>query len=199
MAVMDNDKPRYTAEEFYKMIPETNLKVELIDGEIVSDYPLDELMRGSTETLLAGPSATHQRIVKRLTSAFDSHIIANKGKCEVFVSPFDVEFDDRNVYQPDVFIICDRDKITENKILGAPDLVVEVLSPSNKKHDLTDKYTQYYRSGVREYWIVDPFKELTIVYRFGEPIDISFYTFDKPIPVGIWEGRCEIVIAEMLG
>ena len=53
MAVMDNDKPRYTAEDFYKMIPETNLKVELIDGEIVSDYPLDELIRGSTETLLA--------------------------------------------------------------------------------------------------------------------------------------------------
>ena len=198
MAVMDNDKPRYTAEEFYKMIPETNLKVELIDGDIVSDYPLDELMRGSTETLLAGTSAAHQKIVGRLFSRFDSFIMKNGGSCQTFVSPYDIELDEYNTVQPDVLIICDPSKVSEKKGLGAPDLVVEVVS-SNRSDDYNRKLALYKKFGVREYWIVDPSEQRTIVYLFGETVHINFYTFDKPIPVGIWEGRCEVVIAELLG
>lgn len=199
MGITENDKRIYTAEEYYKMIPETTRKVELINGEIVSEYPLDELMRGDVKTsLMAGPTVEHQKIVGRLFSSFDSFIIKNKGKCNAFVSPLDVELDSRNVYQPDVFIVCDSDKISDKRIYGAPDLVVEVLSESNKKHDLTDKYAEYISSGVREYWIVDPSKKQTIVCLFRDPVDISFYPFDKPVPVGIWDGALEITIAELL-
>lgn len=200
MAITESDKPRYTAEEFYKMIPETTRKVELINGEIVSDYPLDELIKGDVIiTTLAGPTVKHQRIAGRLYSSFDSFIVSNKGKCEAYISPLDVELDDRNVYQPDVFIVCDRDKITDKRIIGAPDLVVEVLSPSSKRHDLIEKCNKYADSGVREYWVIDPEKKMTMVYLFGKTTDISFYPFDKPVPVGIWDGALEVTIAELTG
>ncbi len=200
MAITENEKPRYTAEEYYKMIPETNRKVELINGEIVSDYPLDELIKGDVvTTILAGPTTKHQDIVGGMFYSLYSFIKANKVSCTAYTAPLDVELDDRNVYQPDVFIVCDRDKITDKRIIGAPDLVVEVLSPSSKKHDIVDKYTKYANSGVREYWIIDPSEERTIVYLFGETVNIGFYDFDQPIPVGIWDNKLEINIAELLG
>lgn len=200
MGITEKDKPKFTAEEYYKMIPETNRKVELINGEIVSDYPLDELIRGEVFTkTLAGPTIEHQTIVTGLSFEFLSYIRKNKGKCQSFVSPLDVEFDDKNVYQPDVFIVCDPSKIGEKRVYGAPDLVVEVLSESSKKHDMVDKYAKYISGGVREYWIVDPFKKQTIVCLLGEPADIGFYPFDQPIPVGIWDNDLQITIADILG
>ena len=193
-----NEKKKYTAEEFYKLIPETNLKVELIDGKIVSDYPLEDLISGNTEKMLAGTTAVHQTIVGRLFSRFDNFILQNKGGCRTFISPFDVKIDEENTVQPDVMIICDQSKITDKKAFGAPDLVVEVTS-SNRSDDYHRKLRLYKMNGVREYWIVDPSEELTIVYLFGETDHIVFYDFDKPIPVGIWDGRLEITIAELIG
>lgn len=184
MAIKENDKPRYTAEQFYAIIPEENTQAELINGEII---------------MLAGASTRHQQIVGEVHYALLSHIKRNKGGCSVFMSPYDVELDDRNVYQPDILVICDPSKIGDKRACGAPDLVIEVLSESNMKRDLTVKHAVYFSSGVREYWIVDPFKERTIVYRFDDPVDISFYPFDKPVPVGIWDGALEITIAELLG
>ena len=184
MAISENDKPRYTAEQFYAVIREENPHAELIDGEIV---------------MLAGASTRHQRIVLKISGRLDRHITENKGTCMVFTSPYDVEFDDRNVLQPDILVICDPSKIGDKRAYGAPDLVIEVLSESNMKRDLTTKLAVYSSAGVREYWIVDPFKDRTIVYRFDDPIDVSFYPFDKPVPVSIWEGALEINIAELIG
>ncbi|MCR5123390.1 MAG: Uma2 family endonuclease [Ruminococcus sp.] len=195
---VSNEKKKYTAEEFYKLIPETNLKVELIDGEIVSDYSLEDLISGTTESMPAGTTAVHQTIVGRLFSRFDNFILQNKGSCRTFVSPYDVELDERNTVQPDVMIICDPSKITNKKAFGAPDLVVEVVS-SNHTDDYNRKLQLYKNSGVREYWIVDPSEERTIVYLFGETIHISFYAFDQPIPVGIWDNKLEINISELPG
>jgi len=191
-----NEKKKYTAEEFYKLVPETNLKVELIDGEIVSDYPLEEIIKGSP-SLFAGASTVHQDIVGGVYSEFRAFVKANKGGCRTFVSPYDVEFDEYNTVQPDVMIICDQTKITDKKVLGAPDLVVEVVS-SNRSDDFVRKLQLYKNGGVREYWIIDPSEERTIVYTFGETDHISFYPFDKPIPVGIWDNGLEITVSELL-
>ena len=199
MAVKNNDKPRYTAEEFFKMIPETDIKVELINGEIVSDYPLDDLIKGiPAPEMFAGPTAEHQSVVVGLSYEFVSYIRRNKGRCRSFVSPLDVVLNDYTVFQPDVFIVCDPGKIKGNKVEGAPDLVVEVLSPGSKKRDIVDKYNAYSNGGVREYWIVDPIKKVTVVYQFGDTVDISFYPFDKPVPVGIWGNEHTVNISEML-
>ena len=184
MAITESDKPRYTAEQFYAIIPEENTHAELINGEIV---------------MLAGASTRHQKIVGEVHYALLSHIKQNKGGCSVFMSPYDVELDDRNVFQPDILVICDPSKIGEKRAYGAPDLVVEVLSPSNKRHDLIEKCNKYADSGVREYWVIDPEKKMTMVYLFGKTTDISFYPFDKPVPVGIWDGALEVTIAELTG
>ena len=120
------------------------------------------------------------------------------GECKALISPFEVVLDDSNIVEPDVFVICDRSKLDGKRAHGAPDLVVEVVS-SNRSDDFVRKLQLYKNSGVREYWIIDPFEERTIVYLFGETVNIGFFDFDQPIPVGIWENKLEINIAELLG
>ena len=177
-----NEKKKYTAEDFYKLVPETNERIELLDGEIVAQ---------------AAPSEIHQTITGRVFSRLDGHIMNNKGECKALISPFEVVLDDSNIVEPDVFVICDRSKLDGKRAHGAPDLVVEVVS-SNRSDDFVRKLQMYKNSGVREYWIIDPSEECTIVYLFGETVNIGFYDFDQPIPVGIWDNKLEINIAELL-
>ncbi len=184
MAIKENEKPRLNAAQFTAVTKFSNERLELLDGEIVA---------------LGAPSELHQTIAGRLFSSLDGHTIKNNGKCKVLISPFEVVLDDDNVVQPDLLVVCDRSKLDGKRANGAPDLVIEILSESSRKRDLVDKYVLYANSGVREYWIIDPSEERTIVYLFGETIRIGFYPFDKPIPVGIWDGALEITIAELLG
>lgn len=176
------EKKKYTAEDFYKLVPETNERIELLDGDIVAQ---------------AAPSEIHQTITGRVFSRLDGHIMNNKGECKALISPFEVVLDDSNIVEPDVFVICDRSKLDGKRAHGAPDLVVEVVS-SNRSDDFVRKLQLYKNSGVREYWIIDPSEERTIVYLFGETVNISFFDFDQPIPVGIWENKLEINIAGLL-
>ena len=183
MAVTENEKPRFTADQFFALISEEDVRAELLNGEIV---------------MQAGASTRHQRISNELSFALTSYVKKNGGKCSVFYAPYDVVLNDRNVVQPDVMVICDPTKLGEKKAYGAPDLVIEILS-EDKKRDLVTKHGIYAEGGVREYWIVDPFKDRVIVYYFGSIVDVSFYDFDKPVPVGIWDGELEINLAELLG
>ena len=97
--------------------------------------------------------------------------------------------------QPDVIIVCNKDNITKPRIVGAPDLVVEVLSPSNSMMDMVIKLHKYNKAGVREYWIVSPEEKKTLVYRLENSIeDMKFYDFDEEVPVGIWDGKCKVKI-----
>ena len=129
--------------EEYLALPETE-RMELLEG---------------IPYLLAAPSTAHQRIAG---SIYVQLFLSLEGKpCEPFIAPTDVflnEADERRptVVQPDVLVVCDRDKIAPNGIHGAPDLIVEVLSPGNTVQDLVRKIDLYFRFGVREYWIVDP-------------------------------------------
>jgi Uma2 family endonuclease len=108
------------------------------------------------------PTTRHQRIVREVFSALTAHF---RGKtCEPFSSPVDVVFDAHNVVQPDLIVVCDKEKISEANIQGAPDLVVEILSPSTSLKDKREKKAIYERFGVREYLIIHPLDE--IVERF---------------------------------
>lgn len=176
MAAIDMDR-KYTADEFFEIIPETNEKYELIDGEIV---------------MQAAPSTIHQRIVGGLYSEFRSFIKGNKGKCEPFISPYDVKLDDSNCLQPDFLVVCDPNKIDDKRCNGTPDFVAEVVS-GDRSLDFNKKLGLYKSFGVKEYWIVDPREERTVTYVFdnGKVTDVSIYPFDAPVPVDIFGERCK--------
>ncbi len=177
-----SEKKTYTADEFLALIGETNKSYELINGEIIAQ---------------AAPNILHQRISREVTYAFNSFIKSRGGKCEIFNAPTDVKLKDDTVVQPDIFIGCDPDKFDDHKYNGAPDLVIEIVS-SNRSDDFTKKLALYKSTGVREYWIIDPENERTVVYLFGESIGLNIYTFDMPIPVGIYDGEFSITVAEMI-
>jgi len=138
-----------------------------------------ELIDGEAYCLAPAPSATHQRIVVELITQLREMV--RDGECEAFVAPFDVRLPDEeaasrgapddaidSVVQPDVLVVCDPEKIEERGCLGAPDFVVEVLSPHTGSKDLIRKTDLYERRGVREYWIVQPAERVIIVRVLGE-------------------------------
>ena len=117
-----------------------------------------ELINGESYLMSPAPLRAHQRISMELSYQLRAFL---KGKpCEVFAAPFDVRlnadtFDD-TVVQPDLLIVCDRSKLDDKCCVGAPDMVVEILSPSTERHDRLVKFQTYQKAGVREYWIIDP-------------------------------------------
>lgn len=120
--------------------------------------------------------------------------------CYVYPAPFAVNLDaeDKNWVEPDVSVICDKNKLTDSGCSGAPDLVIEVVSASSRKMDYVLKNTLYEQAGVKEYWIVDPLKGASTVYRYQEDNSfITFYSFDTPVPVGIFDGF-SITFADLL-
>ncbi len=129
-----------------------------------------------------------------------SFIEKNKGTCVPFVAPSDVklsEEDDKTVVQPDVFVVCDRDIAKKRFFESAPDLVIEILSPSTKKHDSGLKMRKYKETGVREYWVVDSIQKHVVVHHF-ESTDIpKTYGFDAKVPVGIFDDNCLIDFEEI--
>ena len=175
MTALEKEK-KYTADEFLAM---ADLKgsYELIDGVIYDMSP--------------SPNQNHQRMIGRFFSAIDKYITDHKGKCEVLIAPSDVKIDDQNIVQPDIFIVCDPDKLDGQTCNGAPDWVIEILSPSNERHDTIDKLYKYSAAGVREYWIVDPMEERVIVYLLEAAKITGLYTFDDNIPVGIYKDAPE--------
>ena len=106
------------------------------------------------------------------------------------IAPLDVQLDrdDRTMVQPDVLVVCDRSKVVRRCVYGAPDFVVEILSPSTWEKDMYVKLGKYESAGVREYWIVDPKKKRVLVYDFEHTDFPALYTFTDQIPVGIFDG-----------
>ena len=175
---------KYTAEEFFKLTAENDSeRFELINGELLSQ---------------AAPSINHQRISMGLSVEIGGFIKNNKGRCEPFAAPTDVMLDNENIVQPDFFIVCDPSKINNDKrCIGAPDFIIEITS-SNYGRDYIDKLALYRKSGVREYWIVDPLYERVMVYFFEESSSPYIYTFDMSVPVGIYDGKLTINFKDMI-
>ena len=167
----------------YLALPDEQ-RVELIDGVFYD---------------MASPNALHQSIAGFLHTRLLDFVLDQKGSCYPFISPLDVQLnsDDYTVVQPDVLVLCDRSKFKDGRIFGAPDLVIEVLSPSTKKKDTQLKLFKYGDAGVREYWIVDPQKKVVIQYDLEHMDPPAIYGFDTSIPVLIWGGRCRIDLREM--
>ena len=124
----------------------------------------------------------------------DAHIRKNNGQCIAVASPSDVILheDSQNLFQPDIYVVCDRSKIRRSGIIGTPDLIVEILSSSTKRKDMTLKLGKYLDAGVREYWIVDPDQKKILVYLPGEEFDFKIYGFEDKVPVRIFDGTCEV-------
>ena len=163
----------YTLDDYYAL-PDDH-RAELIDGVLYD---------------MAAPSKVHQIITGFLFNKIWNHIDMRKGMCEVFVAPTDVRLDrdDHTMLQPDVIVKCESDDKELRCVEGAPDFVVEVLSPSTRKKDLFIKTRKYSEAGVRELWIVDPRDRRVIVYEFENNDVICMYTFEDEIPVGIYNG-----------
>ena len=118
-----------------------------------------ELIKGKIMAMSPAPARMHQKILRKINRAFDSHFAEHL--CEVYFAPFDVRFPDekgniKTVVQPDLCVICDPSKLDDRGCLGAPDLVVEILSPGNSKREMKDKFELYQENGVAEYWVVRP-------------------------------------------
>ncbi len=146
-------RKNYTYEDLQNF--EDEKRYELINGELY---------------LMSSPTTLHQKIVGEIYVQLHNYL---KGKkCQAFVSPLDVCLSgvknpkkEYNVVQPDILVVCDENKITKNMgIQGAPDLIIEVLSPTSKKHDTFVKYNLYQYYGVKEYWIVD--EDVGVIYQY---------------------------------
>lgn len=166
-----NQLESYTIEDIYAL-PEGK-RAELIDGRIY---------------YMAPPSWTHQRISSYLHNEIYTHIKSRKGKCEVLAAPFAVFLnkDDANYVEPDISVICDLEKLDEKGCHGAPDWIIEIVSSGSKSMDYFTKLFKYRTAGVREYWIVDPAKELVLAYRF-EQETMEQYSFGEKVFAGIFD------------
>ena len=162
----------YTLDDVYAL-PDGQ-RAELIDGKIY---------------YMAPPNTGHQRLLNFINTEINMYIRENNGKCEVFPAPFAVFLneDEINYLEPDISVICDPSKLDEKGCHGAPDWTIEIVSPSSKSRDYMTKLFKYRTAGVREYWIVDPEKQMVMVYVF-ENDKVEKYDFVEDIPVGIYEG-----------
>lgn len=176
------DNPICTAEDYWNL-PEGE-RAELIDGQLYA---------------LASPSRIHQEIIIELTYHFQHYIKSNKSNCKIYAAPFAVNLNanDQTFVEPDISVICDPDKLSDRGCEGAPDLVIEVVSPSSRRMDYIRKMALYADAGVREYWIVDPATEQTTLYRFEETDAPAIIPFNQDIPVGIYK-NLQINIADLL-
>ncbi len=172
----------YTIEDIYAL-PDGN-RAELVDGRIYG---------------MAPPSTRHQEISGGFYYKIRSYLEGKAGKCKVFAAPFAVFLneDGRNYVEPDISVICDRSKINEKGCVGAPDWIIEIVSPSTQQMDYGIKLFKYRTAGVREYWIVNPSKQTVTVYDFEHEKRTGQYVFEDRIPVCIY-GDLSINIMDFL-
>lgn len=148
---------------------------------------------------MAAPSIPHQRLLRNI--GYNLHHFLRGKKCEVFYAPTDVRLNaetlDNTVVQPDILVVCDKSKLTQAGLVGAPDMAVEILSPSSAYHDTVRKHKLYMKVGVREFWIVDPESHTVATYILCDDSYTS-KVYEKPdvVPVSILEG-CNVDLTEV--
>ena len=162
---------KYTVEDIFNL-PEGE-RAELIDGQIY---------------YMAPPKRVHQKLSMGLSTLIFDYIRKKGGACEVYASPFAVFLnkDDSNYVEPDISVICDKSKLDERGCNGAPDWIIEIVSPGSVQMDYFTKLFKYRTSGVREYWIVDEQKNRITVYDFMSGT-VNDYTFSDTVKVNIYE------------
>lgn len=161
----------YTTDDIYAL-PDGE-RAELIDGQIY---------------MMGTPSRIHQKLVGQLSRIIGNYIESNHGSCEIYPAPFAVfiKKDDKNCVEPDISVICDKNKLSDRGCEGAPDFIIEIVSPSSRRMDYYKKCALYAESGVREYWIVDPEKQRTMIYRYEDDAAPMIVPFEQDLAVGIY-------------
>jgi len=164
----------YTTDYIYSL-PDGQ-RAELIDGVIYDMTP---------------PNRIHQELVSQFTKTIGQYIDKNNGSCKVYPAPFAVFLneDDKTYVEPDISVICDKNKLDERGCNGAPDWIIEIVSPSTQRMDYFVKLFKYRTVGVREYWIVNPSKHTVQVYSFEGDEDSMQFSFDDEIKTGIYENQ----------
>lgn len=159
--------------EQYEALPEDR-RVEVFDG-VVYD--------------MSGPSRIHQTLSMELSTIINNYIKGKNGSCKVFHAPFDVKLADQPliIVQPDIMVVCDENKLDDSRCNGAPDFIIEIVSPGNPADDYIRKLYYYKNYGVREYWIVDPRRKTVTVNYFDSDIVSVPYSFDSIIKVNIYD------------
>ena len=162
----------YTINDIYDL-PE-GMRAELINGKIY---------------YMAPPTRIHQKLVSIFNQIIANHIDSNHGTCEVYPAPFAVFLDESsiNYVEPDISVICDPKKLDEKGCHGAPDWIIEIVSPSSRMLDYHVKLFKYCNAGVAEYWVVDPEKKRITVHNFHKETTEEYGLYDS-VPVGIYEG-----------
>lgn len=161
----------YTEEDYYNL-PE-DVRAELINGQFYD---------------MSAPSRIHQEILMELSATIRNYIKSKSGSCRVYPAPFAVKLlnDKKNIVEPDISVICDPDKLTDKGCNGAPDWIIEIVSPSNPSHDYITKLSLYHEAGVREYWIVDPKSKYIHVYNM-ETGNLDVYSFNDTVKTCIYD------------
>ena len=161
----------YTEEDYYNL-PE-DVRVELINGQFY-DIPF--------------PNRMHQEILGELIFVISNYIKSQNGLYHVYPARFAVKLfnDDKTIVEPDISIIFDATKLTEKGCSGAPDWIIEIVSPSNPSHDYITKLSLYHDAGVREYWIVDPQSKYIHVYNM-ETGNLGVYSFGDTVKACIYD------------
>lgn len=166
----------YTIDDIYSL--SEGHRAELINGQIYK---------------MAPSSTAHQRILSFLHLEIGNYIRNNTGTCEVIPAPFAVflhnedESDLSNYLEPDISVICDPDKIDDKGCQGAPDWIIEIVSPGSKRLDYYTKLALYRANGVREYWIVDPLKKTIVIYDMEHDDGPVLHALSDTIKVNIYD------------
>ncbi len=172
----------YTIDDIYAL-PDGQ-RAELINGQMF---------------MMAPPGRIHQKLLMELSATIRNYIRDSGGSCEVYPAPFAVflNADDQTYVEPDISVICDKNRLTDKGCNGAPDFIIEIVSPGSRRMDYSTKNALYSDAGVREYWIVDPEKERTTIYRYEEDAAPVIVPFDQAACVKIYE-NLEILISSFV-
>lgn len=172
----------YTVNDIYNL-PEGQ-RAELIDGQIYD---------------MAPPKRIHQKLINRLSQTITNYVDLKQGGCEVYSAPFAVFLsqDNKNYVEPDISVIYDKDKLDDLGCNGAPDWIIEIISPSTQQMDYGIKLFKYRAAGVREYWIINPITQTVNVYDFEQEKGTCQYSFHDNIPVCIYH-ELVIRVADLL-
>lgn len=179
----------------------------VINGKKQGEFTVADVMKlpeGSHGELIDGviydksmPTTVHQSIVSRVYVQIANAIDEFGGKCASFGTPVDVQLDlsnDKDMLAPDLLIVCDRSKLNNEDliVIGAPDFVMEVLSPSTMGKDRVLKYQKYMSFGVKEYWMVDPFRREIVVSIFKDDARVRYYGFEDEVPIAIFDNKASV-------
>lgn len=181
--------PQETVEGETIIMPFSKKVYTIADIEALPEGERAELINGEM-FMLASPNAVHQELLGTLYVAIYSYIKGNRGKCKVYVAPYSVYLhnDDKTYLEPDIAVICSKDKMDIKGCHGAPDWVIEITSPSTRARDYGIKLEEYRKAGVVEYWIVDPGKGQVTVHHLQAGTISRTYSFTEKVPVGIYNG-----------